>query len=381
MGKQSLSVAVVGLAVVFLGVGCDFASSREAREVLETGREVRKIETEELAPRLAALDKLRAEQIFPREEQLESLHQQIREIHRTKIEPLHDQMRGMEPRGDPMMAVARDFESQMQSIMDQERAIELEFRALDSRFRDQQRQGQDSTMAAVRAKEDRMNDINFQLQRLHRDGRAQIDALYAEMRLLEGQLVGLAPDAADRSRLETRMGELRALAGQEEQQLQARARALEDEMNALSQELRQAHRGVDDQMRSAQLAFEAEMKALEEQRFALGDRRRELETSMRDRMTSYQTEMESKRLEIERRMQGFEAELEPLEAAADQIETELRTLRLQERALTQELRGIRDRVESMEGQLEDRLLDLLERAIDATPAPEGAGTTAASAAP
>jgi chromosome segregation ATPase len=379
--RQFAVLLGIGLSMLLSGIACDFASSQEAKEVLQTGREVRKIETEELEPRLAALDRLRNDEIDPREERLEEIDRQIRDIYRTKIEPLHEQMRRQQPTGDPMREVFREFEGRMQSIMDDEEALEREFRSLDTRFREQQRASQDSLTASARAKEDRMHGLGRQLQTIHRDGRAPIENVHSEVRQLESRLFGLQSDSPDYGPLQAKINDLRNSIGQMEQQLHAQARSMEDEMNALSNELRQMYRTMDDQMRAMQAAAEAEMKKLEDRRFALNDRRRELEIAMRDRMMTFQTEEDGKRRQIEQQVKQIEeTEIAPLEDAAGKLEVELRTLRAQEKTLTTELRRIRDSVQAKEGQLEDRLLALLERAINATPAASGDQAAPVSAA-
>jgi predicted nucleic acid-binding Zn-ribbon protein len=373
--------------IALLGLGCDLASSQEARQLLETGREVRTIEKEEIEPRLTALEALREQEIEPREGKLDAIERQIEEIRRGKIEPLIGGPGGPGgpgkdgPGGDPMPQVFKEFEQQMQKFSDEERALERRSRELSTKFQDQQRSTQDELAATLRAKEDRNHEIGRQMQKQQRDGRAPVEDAHRELQQIDQQLSSLAPDSPDAATLRQRAEALRNSVGQLEQQFRSQVRTLEDEMNALNDELRVLYRGMDDQMRSMQTGFEQQMRALEQERFALNDRRFELEKQMRDRIAALQAKFEAKHQQVEAQVMAIqEQEIKPLEAEAQKIELELRDLYPQEKKLTSELRAIRDDVQSKEGQMEDRMLDLLERAIDATPV-AGEAAAAVSGAP
>lgn len=371
--------------VAILGLGCDLASSQEARQLLETGREVRTIEKEEIEPRLAALDKLREQEIEPREERLEAIRRQIEEIRRGKIEPLIGGPNKFDPAGGPMPGglmpqVFKESEQQMQKISDEERALELRSRELSTKFQDQQRTTQDGLAATLRTKEDRNHEIGRQMQTLQREGRAPIEGAHRELQQVEMQLSSLQPDSPEAAAVRQRAEALRNSIPQLDQQFQSQVRVLEDEMNALNDELRLLYRGMDDQMRSMQSSFEQQMRTLEQERFALNDRRFELENQMRDRMAALQAEFEAQHQQIEAQVMAIEEqEIKPLEEEAQAIELTLRDLYPQEKKLTSELRAIRDDVESKEGQMEDRMLDLLEQAIDATPVASDAAPVAPTA--
>ena len=59
-------------------MACGFISPGEAREVLKAGREIRRVETEEIEPLLEQLDSLRYDEIEPRYREIDDLPSLLR---------------------------------------------------------------------------------------------------------------------------------------------------------------------------------------------------------------------------------------------------------------------------------------------------------------
>ncbi|MCI0796928.1 MAG: hypothetical protein J4N99_08920, partial [Chloroflexi bacterium] len=77
--KKSYAAAATGTLLLVLA--CGPISARDAQGVLDTGREIQRLQQEEISPRLNAIAELR-EEIEPLEARLRTIEKEAREIER-----------------------------------------------------------------------------------------------------------------------------------------------------------------------------------------------------------------------------------------------------------------------------------------------------------
>ena len=264
------AVALLVPAVLAI-TGCDLISPEEARDTLVATREIKRIQDEEIRPRLNAIDDLQADEIEPREQRMAELSRQIDEIVRSEIEPLEDGLWREESDDHAEPQPGADFEARMREMDEKQWQLDDEERSLQQRLEDEERELRSAFESDIDAKEETLFALHQELEGLHSS--------------IDGHLEKWQAD------FEARMGEL------DEKQWQ-----LEDEEWALQ-------RRFGDEERNLRSAFEADIGAKEELVFAL---RQELD----DVYSAYESFFQKHHAELEARLW----ELDEAQRSLDDLE-------------------------------------------------------------
>ena len=107
MKHKTWGLLLVVVAMV-APMACGFISPGEAREVLKAGREIRRVETEEIEPLLEQLDSLRYDEIEPRYREIDDLNSQIDRIVGERRESLESEYDSLDGDPGPLMDALRD---------------------------------------------------------------------------------------------------------------------------------------------------------------------------------------------------------------------------------------------------------------------------------
>ena len=125
------------LPVLLILAGCELITPEQAQETLDATREIRRVQEEQIRPRLDDLYSLEAE-IEPLERELHDLEGQMRSIYMDQIRPLEDQLREYGPDDQTIRAIEQEFEERMFAIRDEERLIDEEMRLLERQWRERE---------------------------------------------------------------------------------------------------------------------------------------------------------------------------------------------------------------------------------------------------
>ena len=193
------------LAAMFMTVGCDLVSVTDAREALESAREVQQIQAEHIRPLLATLDQLEEEEIYPREQELHALERQIRSIHREQVEPLEEQLHELYPDHDVFSAVQEEFEARVRELEEKQRRLEIEGRELTRGFQEEEHRLRTGLETTIRAKEELMEQVRRQLDELYRNGWTPVDDLYRERDRIHEQFATVSQSSPDTGALQQQL--------------------------------------------------------------------------------------------------------------------------------------------------------------------------------
>jgi hypothetical protein len=173
----------LGFIALFFLVGataCEQLIQDGAREAAATGREIRALEDAELMPLKERMQSLQFDEIEPRQREIEDLHREIERIQRTVIDPLWNNIDDpWGPGGE--LTLAQEALQEQYALIDAEfRQIEIESRALEREFRDNE-EDLSGFDPIVRAKEDERYDLQRELDRLYRFGQEPIEEIWNQV--------------------------------------------------------------------------------------------------------------------------------------------------------------------------------------------------------
>lgn len=245
-----LRARVALLSAMFVGliaIGCDFVIAQDAQTVLDTGRELQRIETEEIRPQLAALDHLRAEEISPRQDRIQDLWREIQTIERETVRPLEEQLDTPGPEGQSLAEKEAEFDTRFRDMNDEERMLEVEYQRLSRWFQDQEREMGAGRQATIRPIEHERDRLYQQLDELYRNGNRRLEHLYSEADEAYA-LLGNGPDESpDTDRLVERIETIQAEITEREAQLSARTGTVEEALDRLENEQVKVIQAVEDE--------------------------------------------------------------------------------------------------------------------------------------
>lgn len=160
--------AVGATGTLLLSAACGPISAKDAQGVLDTGREIQRLQQEEITPRLDAITELQQE-IEPLETRLREIKKEFRGIERDSIGPMKEDFK--ESNFGPDHELIRELEEEMQARM---HAIDEEQRELDGQRRDietalhnESRGFEEQFKDVEKDKSDRMREIDEELRDLH----------------------------------------------------------------------------------------------------------------------------------------------------------------------------------------------------------------------
>ncbi len=371
--KRTHTICLLAAAIIVLvaGAGCDFITPGEAREAVEAGRELQRIETEEIRPLQDELESLRFTEMEPRYQEIEDLHAQTRVIEQEKLEPLWRSFDGEEIKARSE-ALSQEIDAGFREIQELNRTIEIENRALQTRLQQDEAALEEERDAVIGSDEARRDAIQDELNDLHRYGRDAIEDMGRQAENIRRELHSLPFDSDRRPALEAQIHDLEAAMSSLEQSLRSRIDDLEENLWAVSDGLEVLYRRYEERREALHDAFSDEISLLDGRRSELDERRWALEDDASARRQALEAERraseEDKRAAITAIEEG---ELLPLTARISDLEGELATLHERERTLKGQVREIRAGLEPKARELENQMLDVFESAVESAEAGQG----------
>lgn len=213
--------------------------------------------------------------------------------------------------------------------------------------------------------------IDRELSDLYTSGNAPVEQIYRDVDQLNGQLNNLY-QASEQEQVHQNdaVNYLVAEAERLQEELNARARHIEELLFNIDDELQRLYRGGQDDRYDGQIAFNEAQRALEDRRYVLDDRRWLLDQQQQD---LYSQPNDPYRDIQEKADLIYATEVQPLQDRINQLEDEMRSLWDEEQSLQRQLRLAERSLRDRERELEDQVFDLLD-AITADPAADVAGT-------
>ena len=367
--KKWYAVGAVG--TLLLAAACGPISARDAQGVLDTGREIQRLQQEEIAPRLDAISELRQE-IDPLEARLREIEKEFREVERGSIRPIEEEFKDSMSGGNHglLRGLEEEVQARMRIIDEAQRELEDGRRELETTHRDESKDFQEKFRDFENEKSDRMRKIDDGLRHLYRGSEDELRDLYEDAEKIEkkmGRIDWDDPDEVEKAEeLEDDLKQIYDQVQYLQDENHDRIRKLEDERFALEdggweqqEEMQAFFDEQNDRMRD-------QFDAIETRRLELEDERWALEDEMRKKFEEFQNQVREQEAEVEERLTAvIDDQLGPLEDEAMKLEERLEGLYAREHTIQRELAAFSQEIAPLRQNMESSMLDLLDAAIQA----------------
>ena len=363
-GLMRLGPMGAGVAML-AAIACGPITAQDAQQILQTGREIQRLQQTEIAPRVSEIEDLQFEEIAPRRLRLEEIHRQIREVEMEQLLPVTEQLRSRDGGEDQLLGLENEFRLQFKELEELQRELQHEARQFEEQFRKDERNLRDHYDDLISAKEDGLRELNGESHDLRKSEERAME-FHDEILKLFGKLDRLEPDSDEARELQEKIEKLQ----EREQRFYAENEddrrgmdemrfAVEEEKEGLFREQEDALRILHDEFRSLTDDLEARQTNLQDERWALQERAQEQRDSVHSQLQDNANELKN---ELESVVDG---EIRPLQAEALAIEDELQKLLDLERGIQSELRELTGEIAPKQFEMEASLLDILDKALSA----------------
>lgn len=363
---------MLGAAGVLLtALACGPISARDAQGVLDTGREIQRLQQEEITPRLDSIAALQ-EEIEPLESRLREIKKEFREIERESIRPLEEEFQDFDDGPDRgiMRGLEEEFQAKMRAIDDAQRELQHEQRSIESAFQDESRAFDESFQDSENDKSDRMRKLDEELRELYQGREDDIRELYDDAEKIEkkmGRIDWNDPEDAEKAEeLEDELRDIYDSIRDVEDENRRRIEELEDERFAMEDDSWDTRQEMQDFFDDLEERMRDEFEAVEDRRMELDEERWALDEEMRQKFDEAENMFREQRKEANQQFATvFDDQIRPLKDEMLGLEDQLEELYSREHALQKELATFSREIEPLRQNMETSMLDLLDTAIQA----------------
>lgn len=361
-----IRLSVVGVGVTMLGtIACGPITAQDVRQIVDTGREIQRLQQTEILPRVSEIEDLQFEEIEPRRLRLEEIYRQIRDVEQEKLFPVREQFRNSDGGDDQFFEFESETRTKFKELEELQREFQHEARQLDEQFREDTRELQEYYVDLISAKEDGRRELDgdsHDLRSMEKRAMEYHDAILE----MFGKLDRLEPDSEKAKILLEEIEELQEKEQRFYYEIENGKRDADETRFAIEDELQTLFREQEDAMRQLHSEFRILTDDLEARQMELQDKRWALEEEAQERRDSVRTQLQDNASKLKDQLSSVvENEIGPLRDEALAIEEELQKLLNLERGIQSELRELTGEIAPRQFEMESSLLDILDKALSA----------------